>query len=68
MLFLRFSRDNERQADDLGVEYSSKAGYDATQMASFFETLGRMNPGSRSKWTAGMVFHTPEPRKPCRNC
>jgi predicted Zn-dependent protease len=46
MLFLRFSRDNERQADDLGVEYSSKAGYDATQMASFFETLERMNPGS----------------------
>lgn len=46
MLFLRFSRDNERQADDLGVEYSSKTGYDATQMASFFETLERMNPGS----------------------
>ena len=46
MLFLRFSRDNERQADDLGVEYSSKAGYDATQMATFFETLERMNPGS----------------------
>jgi len=46
MLFLRFSRDNERQADDLGVEYSSKVGYDATQMASFFETLERMNPGS----------------------
>jgi predicted Zn-dependent protease len=46
MLFLRFSRDNEREADDLGVAYSSKAGYDATQMANFFETLERMNPGS----------------------
>ncbi len=46
MLFLSFSRDNERQADDLGVEYSSKAGYDATQMSSFFETLERMNPSS----------------------
>jgi predicted Zn-dependent protease len=46
MLFLRFSRDNERQADDLGVEYSSKVGYDAAQMATFFETLERMNPGS----------------------
>ena len=30
MLFLRFSRDNERQADDLGVEYSS-AGQLETQ-------------------------------------
>jgi predicted Zn-dependent protease len=46
MLFLRFSRDNERQADDLGVEYASKIGYDATHMANFFETLERMNPGS----------------------
>ncbi len=46
MLFLGFSRDNERQADDLGVEYASKAGYDAAQMANFFETLERMNPGS----------------------
>jgi len=46
MLFMRFSRDNERQADDLGVEYSSRAGYDANQMANFFETLERMNPGS----------------------
>ncbi len=44
MLFLSFSRDNERQADDLGVEYSSRAGYDAAQMAGFFETLERMHP------------------------
>ena len=46
MLFLSFSRENERQADDLGVEYASKAGYDARQMANFFETLEKMNPGS----------------------
>ncbi len=46
MLFLRFSRDNEREADDLGVEYASKAGYDSAQLANFFETLERMNPGS----------------------
>ena len=44
MLFLKFSRDNERQADDLGVEYASKVGYDASQMANFFETLDRMHP------------------------
>ncbi|UCF82278.1 MAG: M48 family metalloprotease [Desulfobacteraceae bacterium] len=46
MLFLRFSRDNERQADDLGVEYASKAGYDASQMANFFDTLERMHAKS----------------------
>ena len=46
MLFLRFSRDNEREADDLGVEYASRAGYDAARMGSFFETLERMHPDS----------------------
>lgn len=45
LLFLKFSRDNEREADNLGVEYSSKSGYDAARMASFFETLERMSDG-----------------------
>jgi predicted Zn-dependent protease len=42
LLFLKFSRDDERESDVLGVEYASKAGYDAGQMASFFETLQAM--------------------------
>jgi predicted Zn-dependent protease len=46
LLFLKFSRDNERQADDLGVEYSVKMGYDATAMAHFFQTLERLHPSS----------------------
>lgn len=46
LLFLSYSRDNEREADDLGVAYSSKAGYDATRMALFFGTLERMKPTS----------------------
>lgn len=41
LLFLKFGRDAERQADELGVEYSSKLGYDATEMADFFLTLER---------------------------
>jgi predicted Zn-dependent protease len=61
MLFLRFSRDNERQADDLGVEYSSKAGYDANQMANFFETLERMNPGSDRSGLPGWFSTHPSP-------
>jgi len=61
MLFLRFSRDNERQADDLGVEYSSKAGYDAIQMANFFETLERMNPGSDRSGLPGWFSTHPSP-------
>ena len=46
LLFLSYSRDNEREADDLGVAYSSQAGYDATHMALFFGTLERMQPVS----------------------
>jgi predicted Zn-dependent protease len=61
MLFLRFSRDNERQADDLGVEYSSRGGYDASQMANFFEALERMNPGSDRSGLPGWFSTHPNP-------
>ncbi len=42
LLFLKFSRDNEAEADRLGVEYASKIGYDANQMANFFNVLNKM--------------------------
>ncbi len=43
LLFLKFSRDDERQADQLGAEYSSRIGYDAHKMADFFQVLQKMN-------------------------
>ena len=42
LLFLKFGRDAESQSDKLGVEYSSKIGYDAKEMAGFFKTIGRL--------------------------
>lgn len=42
LLFLKFGRDNESQSDRLGVEYSTKIGYDAHHMANFFNTLHNM--------------------------
>ena len=42
LLFLKFGRDNESQSDRLGVEYSTKIGYDSHHMANFFKTLHRM--------------------------
>jgi len=62
MLFMRFSRDNEREADDLGVEYASKAGYDSGQLASFFEILERMNPGSDRSGLPGWFSTHPSPQ------
>src|SRR5688572_11390712 len=41
LLLLKFGRDAERESDRLGVEYSSKIGYDAKEMAGFFNTLER---------------------------
>jgi len=43
LLFLKFGRDAESQADKLGVEYSTKIGYDAAEMAAFFTTLDRLS-------------------------
>jgi predicted Zn-dependent protease len=39
MGFLKFSRDAEREADLLGLEYDYMAGYDPQSFVSFFEKL-----------------------------
>ncbi len=39
MSFLKFSRDAEREADLLGLEYAYAAGYDPAEFVHFFETL-----------------------------
>ncbi|MBN1841741.1 MAG: M48 family metalloprotease [Deltaproteobacteria bacterium] len=61
MLFLRFSRDNERQADQLGVEYATKAGFDASRMAAFFSTLERLHPSSDKSGLPGWFSTHPNP-------
>ncbi|WP_201978187.1 M48 family metalloprotease [Hymenobacter rubidus] len=38
---LKYGRDDENEADGLGVKYSTKIGYDASHMADFFRTLQR---------------------------
>jgi len=43
LLFLSFSREDEREADALGSEYSTKMAYDGTKMADFYKVLIRMN-------------------------
>ena len=42
LLFLRYSREDELEADKLGVEYGVGAGYDAREVIPFFQTLGRI--------------------------
>lgn len=71
LLFLKYSRDHETEADELGVEYSTKVGYDAKEMAEFFKTLKSLSvesgseiptfesthpdPGERSKKVAALT-------------
>ena len=43
---LKYSRDQENESDRLGVEYSTRVGYDAHAMADFFHTLGAMTAAS----------------------
>jgi predicted Zn-dependent protease len=43
LAMMSFGRDAERQSDKLGVEYSSRIGYDASEMAGFFNTLERQD-------------------------
>nr|HQU74832.1 M48 family metalloprotease [Calditrichia bacterium] len=45
LAFLKMGRDAERESDGLGIEYSTKIGYDAMEMSNFFVVLERMNPG-----------------------
>jgi predicted Zn-dependent protease len=61
LLFLKYSRDNESQSDELGVEYSTKIGYDAHHMANFFNTLNQMRVGTESESLPTFLSTHPDP-------
>jgi len=61
LLFLKFSRDNEREADRLGVEYSSKINYDAQKMADFFNVLNKMSMASEHNGVPTFLSTHPDP-------
>lgn len=46
LLLLSYSREHETESDKIGVDYSSKIGYDAHQMADFFGTLKKISEKS----------------------
>jgi predicted Zn-dependent protease len=39
---INFTRDNEAEADRVGIGFLAGAGFDTRAMANFFETIGRM--------------------------
>ena len=47
LLFLKYGRDDERQADDLGFRYALNQGYDVRYMDDVFRSLQRIGETSR---------------------
>jgi len=60
LLFLKFSRDDETQADGLGFRYTLAAGYDPHEMAKMFQTLDKMGEGGSGKTPQWLSTH-PDP-------
>jgi predicted Zn-dependent protease len=60
LLMLKFGRDDESQSDMLGVNYSTKIGYDSYLMADFFKTLGRITDKEGARMPAFLSTH-PDP-------
>jgi predicted Zn-dependent protease len=51
LLFLQYSRDDEREADDLGLRYMTREGFAPEEMLDVFATLERV--GASSGGSAG---------------
>ncbi len=45
LLFLKYGRDDEREADKLGFSYAAAGGYDVSEFGDVFEALGRASEG-----------------------
>lgn len=60
LLFLSYSRENENQADDLGVQYSTKAGYDPRDIPRTYVMLGRISAASGQRLPSFLSTH-PDP-------
>jgi predicted Zn-dependent protease len=64
ILFLKYGRDDERQADELGFRYALEQGYDVREMAKVFLALQRYGglQGSRDipSWA---MSHPAEPER-----
>lgn len=57
LMMLRFSRDNERQSDELGMEYAIKAGYHPEGMVQLQEILLAAREREPSRVEALLLTH-----------
>lgn len=60
ILFLKYSRDNETQADELGVGYAAKAGYDPREIPATYAMLKRVSERQGDRLPGFLSTH-PDP-------
>jgi predicted Zn-dependent protease len=60
-LLLKYSRDDELQADQLGVRYASHAGWEPDAMRRMLTTLGRIDDASDDKGVPNWLSTHPSP-------
>lgn len=63
LLFLKYSRDAEREADRLGVEYSYQVGYDPRELSDFFQVFQRMREESGQAVPNWLSSHPAPPER-----
>jgi predicted Zn-dependent protease len=61
ILFLKFSRDDESQADMLGFRYMTRAGYDPHEMPEVFAMLGRVTEAGGGRGLPVWLSTHPDP-------
>jgi predicted Zn-dependent protease len=61
VLFLKYSREDETQADELGFRYMTKAGYDPTQMIPLFQMLDGVSKQAGAGKTPEWLQTHPDP-------
>ena len=61
VLFLKFSRDDERQADELGMRYMVKDGYDPRESPEVFDMLRSVSAQSNGGAVPGWMSTHPDP-------
>ncbi|MDI6794018.1 MAG: M48 family metalloprotease [bacterium] len=59
LVFLKYSRDNEREADEYGMEYMIKAGYNPAGMVQTMEILQGLSKKEPSKLETMFLSHPP---------
>ncbi len=61
VLFLKYGRDDERQADDLGLRYLAGAGYETREMPEMFKVLERAGGGGGGGRIPSWLSTHPDP-------